>query len=315
MTNTIKIKKMGVDLGNKTLKVAALVNNEFKTSSIDAIYNLDTAIQENTVEVAGDSIRLGVGTSTLSNVDKTKREFVEQHLLWSAHSIFGPGTHEISLTVGLPLNIYMNKEKRHDYKVMLEGISTIQGKVEGKDVVVNFSNVKVSAEGYAALRVVSGEITSDYKTLVLDMGYGTTDVLLMDNVNNKLSIEKYKSFNVGLQDIYKALSPIITKATGANVDRSLEEIDRSFLRTGKVKYLDKEVNLHDLLTEPTVVAVSKKLIDLIEEDFGELGIYNVIPIGGGSKYLEASLNQKSFINIEENTRLFANALGYALMCI
>ncbi|MCF0231228.1 MAG: hypothetical protein HUJ63_02925, partial [Enterococcus sp.] len=95
MTNTIKIKKMGVDLGNKTLKVAALVNNEFKTSSIDAIYNLDTAIQENTVEVAGDSIRLGVGTSTLSNVDKTKREFVEHQLLWSAHSIFGPGTHEI----------------------------------------------------------------------------------------------------------------------------------------------------------------------------------------------------------------------------
>ena len=79
---------------------------------------MDTAlISGDIIECKGVKLALGVGQTTLSNVDKTNREYIEHQILWVVNKLYGSGTHYINLGVGLPISIYKAKKEEFAEKL------------------------------------------------------------------------------------------------------------------------------------------------------------------------------------------------------
>lgn len=316
-----EVKRIGLDLGNGKLKVCAVVNNDFKFACIDSVYTLETDLGSDVVEVDGDiSIALGRGGHTLINVDKTSREHMKHQILWSVYKTFGEGTHYISLVTGLPLELYKNKNKRAEYVKQLEQLQVIKGKIDGDDVKVHIQSVKIAAEGHAAIRVLTKQLDQDYPNLILDIGEGTTDGVLVEYVNNKISLQNYKSINTGVQDIFKALQKEIIKKTGLAVAPTVLEIDRAFKRkNASIRGLNGTADLYECLKQESVTTIITKLLDEVQNTFGELPRLNLVLIGGGAHFIEKALeghasNAKylsTVVEVDDKTRWYANSMGYA----
>ena len=172
------VKNLGLDMGNSTICVAGINDKgEIIKAYTNSVYSMDTAlISGDIIECKGVKLALGVGQTTLSNIDKTNREYIEHQILWAVNTLYGSGTHYINLGVGLPISIY--KAKKEGFTEKLKGFGTIEGVVNGKEISVNLVDVKVQAEGYAALRVLTNYIDKDNTTLIIDIGMKTTDLIL-----------------------------------------------------------------------------------------------------------------------------------------
>ena len=96
------VKKLGVDMGNSTICVAgAGVKGDIVKAYTNSVYSLDTAlISGDVVTFNGLTLALGVGQTTLTNIDKTNREHIEHQILWGVNAIYGSGLHYIQLGVG-----------------------------------------------------------------------------------------------------------------------------------------------------------------------------------------------------------------------
>ena len=230
------VKNIGIDLGNSTISVAGMgADGNIINAYTYSVYSTDTALMSgDIIECRGTKLALGVGQTTLTNVDKTNREYIEHQILWSVNAVYGAGTHYINLGVGLPINIY--KAKKEEFAQRLRGLGTIDGVVNGKEISVNIVDVKVMAEGYASIRPLSLYIDKDNTTLIIDIGMKTTDVILVE-WDGKFRISNYGTTNIALYDIYKVLQE---KIAAEGVEVTIEQIDKKFnsnkpvIRTEKV---------------------------------------------------------------------------------
>ena len=76
------VKNLGLDMGNSTICVAGINDKgEVTKAYTNSVYSMDTAlISGDIIECKGVKLALGVGHTTLSNVDKTNREYIEHHI-------------------------------------------------------------------------------------------------------------------------------------------------------------------------------------------------------------------------------------------
>ena len=277
------VKKLGIDMGNRTICVAGLNEfNEIVKAYTNSVYSLDTAlISGDVVTFNGLSLALGVGQITLTNVDKTNREHLEHQILWSVYSIYGCGTHYIDLGIGLPISIY--KAKKEQYKDEIEKLGTLEGTINGKAISVNLTNVKIFAEGHASIKTLANYIDKDNTTLLIDIGMKTTDVLLLE-YNGKFTINKYATINIALYDIYKVLQDEIAQQ---GVEVSIEEIDKRI--NGNKPVIRTEKGDYNLVTNlKSTVHVCRDIMKDIENKFGKTILHDKVFTGGGSeKFLNA----------------------------
>lgn len=304
------VKKIGMDMGNSTICVCAeLTGGAIKQAYTGSIYSLDTAlITGDVVEAKGVKLALGVGESTLTNVDKTNRELVEHQILWAVNQAYGTGTHYIELGVGLPISIY--KAKKEEYTNTIKSLGTIVGKINGKDISVNLTNVKVQSEGHASIRPLAQYINKNNTTLLIDIGMKTTDVLLIRWDGAKFVIDKYDTINIALYDIYEVLREAIAMQ---GVEVSNEYIDKRFKSPVPVIRTEKgDYNLEEHLKD--AAHVCKDIMKAIELKFGKTILHDKIFTGGGSeKFLKAvNANIRNNIEIPNDLRYYSNALGYLL---
>lgn len=304
-----QVKSIGIDMGNSTIGVTGLIGKDVKHTFIQSIYTTDTALTSgDVIEYQGVKIALGVGQSTLTNVDKTNREYIEHQILWSVKSIYGTGKHYIKLGIGLPISIY--KAKKEDYMKQLNEIKCITGTINGQQITINLVGVSVYAEGHAAIKPLAKFIDKDNTTLIIDIGMKTTDVLLVEYINGKFSINKFATINIALYDIYNVLKSGIN---AEGIDITIDDIDRRFkskkpiIRTEKGEY-DLEKHL------PDAKGVCMELIKNIENIFGKTVLHDKLFIGGGaSKFIKAiNTKIKNNIEVKEDLRYYANSLGYFL---
>ena len=301
------VKNLGLDMGNSTICVAGINDKgEVIKAYTNSVYSMDTAlISGDIIECKGVKLALGVGQSTLSNVDKTNREYIEHQILWAVNTLYGSGTHYINLGVGLPISIY--KAKKEGFTEKLKGFGTIEGVVNGKEVSVNLVDVKVQAEGYAALRVLTNYIDKDNTTLIIDIGMKTTDVILVE-WNGKFTISNYGTTNIALYDMYKVLQDQIANE---GVEVTIEQIDKKFQSNKPVIRTEKgEFNLNEHLID--TLPVCRDMMKDIENKFGKTILHDKVFIGGGSeKFLEAIGGKvKNNIELPQELRWYSNAVGY-----
>lgn len=301
------VKNLGLDMGNSTICVIGINDKgEVTKAYTNSVYSMDTAlISGDIIECKGVKLALGVGQTTLSNVDKTNREYIEHQILWAVNQLYGVGTHYINLGVGLPISIY--KAKKEEFAEKLKGFGTIEGVVNGKEVSVNLVDVKVQAEGYAALRVLTNYIDKDNTTLIIDIGMKTTDVVLVE-WNGKFTISNYGTTNIALYDMYKVLQD---KIASEGIEVTIEQIDRKFQSNKPIIRTEKgDFNLLDHLSD--ILPVCRDIMKDIENKFGKTILHDKVFVGGGAEKFLGTVEGKVKNNVEVpiEVRWWGNALGY-----
>ena len=301
------VKNLGLDMGNSTICVIGINDKgEVTKAYTNSVYSMDTAlISGDIIECKGVKLALGVGQTTLSNVDKTNREYIEHQILWAVNQLYGVGTHYINLGVGLPISIY--KAKKEEFAEKLKGFGTIEGVVNGKEVSVNLVDVKVQAEGYAALRVLTNYIDKDNTTLIIDRGMKTTDVVLVE-WNGKFTISNYGTTNIALYDMYKVLQD---KIASEGIEVTIEQIDRKFQSNKPIIRTEKgDFNLLDHLSD--ILPVCRDIMKDIENKFGKTILHDKVFVGGGAEKFLGAVEGKVKNNVEVpiEVRWWGNALGY-----
>lgn len=304
------VKNIGIDLGNSTICVAGMgADGNIINAYTYSIYSTDTALMSgDIIECRGTKIALGVGQSTLTNVDKTNREYIEHQILWAVNAVYGAGNHYINLGTGLPISIY--KAKKEEFAQKLRGLGTIEGVVNGKEISVNIVDVKVMAEGYAAIKPLGPYIDKDNTTLIIDIGLKTTDVLLIE-WDGKFKIVNYGTINIALYDMYKVLQE---KIATEGVEVTIEQIDRKFSSNKPVIRTEKgEFNLEEHLGD--TIGVCRDIMKDIENKFGKTVLHDKVFVGGGSKKFIGTMGNKLKNKVKVPTELAwcCNSIGY-LVC-
>ena len=307
MKNTVK--KLAIDMGNSTICVAAVVNGEVKKDYINSIYTKDTAlVSGDVIETGNVKLALGAGRITLTNVDKTNREYLEHQILWSAYTMFGEGKHYINLATGLPISAY--KAKKVEYEEELKKINNIKGKVNGNEIEVHITDLKVLAEGHSSIRSLSKYINKSNTTLIIDIGMKTTDVLLIEWDGKKFVIHKYDTINIALYDIYTVLQ---NEIAAQGVEVSIEEIDRKFKSDKPIIRTEKgDFDLKKRLVDTKDVCLN--IFKDIENKFGKTILHDKVLTGGGAEKLIKALDGKikNSVNIPDEMRYYSNVVGYLL---
>ena len=303
------VKNIGIDLGNSTICVAGLgADGNIVNAYTYSVYSTDTALMSgDIIECRGIKIALGVGQSTLTNVDKTNREYIEHQILWAVNAVYGSGIHYINLGTGLPISIY--KAKKEEFAQRLRGLGTIEGVVNGKEISVNIVDIKVMAEGYAAIKPLSPYIDKDNTTLIIDIGMKTTDVLLIE-WDGKFKIVNYGTVNIALYDMYKVLQE---KIAAEGVELSIEQIDRKFNSNKPVIRTEKgEFNLEEHLVD--TIDVCRDIMKDIENKFGKTVLHDKMFVGGGAEKFLGSIGAKVRNNVEVPLEMkwYSNCVGYLL---
>ena len=306
------VKNLGLDMGNSTICVAGINDKgEVIKTYTNSVYSMDTAlISGDIIEYKGTKLALGVGQTTLSNIDKTNREYIEHQILWAVNELYGAGTHYINLGVGLPISIY--KAKKEEFAEKLKGFGTIEGVVNGKEVSVNLVDVKVQAEGYAALRVLTNYIDKDNTTLIIDIGMKTTDVILVE-WNGKFTISNYGTTNIALYDMYKVLQD---KIASEGVEVTIEQIDKKFQSNKPIIRTEKgDFNLVDHLSD--ILPVCRDIMKDIENRFGKTILHDKVFVGGGAEKFLGAVEGKLRNNVDlpQEMRWYGNVEGYLITLI
>ena len=303
------VKNIGIDLGNSTICVAGMgADGNIINAYTYSVYSTDTALMSgDIIECRGTKLALGVGQTTLTNVDKTNREYIEHQILWSVNAVYGVGNHYINLGVGLPISIY--KAKKEEFAQRLRGLGTIEGVVNGKEISVNIVDVKVMAEGYASIRPLSQYIDKDNTTLIIDIGMKTTDVILVE-WDGKFRISNYGTTNIALYDIYKVLQE---KIVAEGVEVTIEQIDKRFNSNKPIIRTEKgDFNLEEHLVD--TMGVCRDIMKDIENKFGKTVLHDKVFVGGGADKFLKAVGGKVRNNVEVPYEMmwYSNTLGYLM---
>lgn len=311
------IKKLGLDLGNSTIKIAALTDDNRKvTSYIPSAFDIrsgDIASSNDKVAIVtcnDKTIYLGEGIS-LNAVDKTTRQFFEHQVLYAAWRSFGAGSYVVKLATGLPIKSY--KTKGAEYEEKLNEIVKIQGEVNGEKITVNIDSVKVCAEGYSSLISLDDSVSTMNPTLIIDIGYKTIDVLSVrwDDDRKSYVVEDFDSINIGLYDILRLMSERLLKE-GADIKP--EELNKRLNSSNSIIRTTTGSGLLNLKTSLNLADEKyEEIIRELELRFGQLIQFDLLFTGGGSKIFLDGIGEgrlKHIKQIPDDEKYYSNVLGY-----
>lgn len=313
-----KIYKLGLDIGNSGIKMAGRISEtEFKLDNIKALATNDATDSSYVVHLDGDDreIYFGVG-DPLTTQDKTKRPYLKQIILLALANIYGDVTdcESVKVGIGLPLKDFKNEHKRKSYEEELSRITQVSGRVNNKYYLFNVS-INVYAEGFSAFYYLMPNLGKDYRWLICDHGYRSTDVVGVsyDSNKQKWRVDDYTSLNKGLLEMYQEIARQFSFVTheepylAQDIEYYMRE--RIKLMTSNPDY--PEVDLNDF-SYGAIGAVSQIYNDLALK-FTDINARKILLLGGGAELVNQLL-EKTNKQFEEdfNKRLYGNAIGFYL---
>ena len=167
---------------------------------------------------------------------------------------------------------------------------------------ITIEDVFVAPEGYGVKVEALTAINNNSKTLVIDIGGGTTDVAEFDEKGKFIG---GKSIKKGLIDLYKEVADTLDNEYRLSV--SLEDAR---------KYFDGELSVkNDSFEEVTeykkyaLLNLGKYLLNELRGMYTNLSQYNIVLSGGGAKILHP-LFLKVYPQTKAITDIKANAKGF-----
>lgn len=250
--------------------------------------------------------------STTAISTQTRRKAPEVHdILVITAAILTGAAGPTSLGVGLPLAYYLDQRDE-----LAARLSEFKGHVKINDEAekyISFPKVSVFPQGASICLANGVNHNKKGKTAIIDIGYGTTDFMLFEDLNGSPVplLEFCGSIDVGIQSVERAVASAYQELTGAIPPKF---ILNDVLGNGRILYSGKEINLAPHLTA-ACQRTALKVTEDIKANWGKTAdaISLTILAGGGAKMLYQYFD--TFINlVTPEDPLFANAEGFmALM--
>ena len=207
----------------------------------------------------------------------------------------------VKITIGVPAGQY-NTEKDNIRKIIMNNnCKTV--KLNGILRSITIEDVFVAPEGYGIKVEAMTEINNNSKTLVIDIGGGTTDIA---EFNEKGKFVGGKSIKTGLLDLYKSIADILDSKY--RLDVTIEDARKYF--DGELTVKNNQFEEETEYKKEPLLIFGKYLLNELRGLYGSnLTQYNIIISGGGAKYLyplfvKVYPQTKSIIDISANAKGF-----------
>ncbi|MGL5507243.1 MAG: hypothetical protein ACRDB0_04990 [Paraclostridium sp.] len=302
-----------IDLGNRILKAVTVINKKEVYYKLPNLVQIDKTINPKSIEfnLNNNIVYLGVGNLNNNKLKHTRSYLLEQTLTCICGLAPGENSISVDLKMGLPPEQLFNDSYLEEFKSnfkLKEKITFAHNRVQ-KTVIIN--SLEVFAEGYSGFVHISDKIDTKQDILSIDFGGGTIDLCdyqydyedSMYYPNNIFTVE------TGSIDFANAIATNFNRVNNADID--LKYIDTLLTQEiDTIEYKGIEYNLKDYIS--VLEPMAHEVINKITNKYGKLDNFVLVGLGGGYKTFNRITKHliSKQIELDENTRLFANALGY-----
>lgn len=287
--------KVGVDIGNITTVAVSESREIVIESRLARATEINKLGSEDVFTFDGVEYIANTGKFENNAVKHEKENFVA--LMYYAIAK-ATNSNKIQLVAGIPAGQYNSRRKDLEEFIRTNSTKTIV--LDGITREITIDKVYVAPEGYA-LKVfskVTNRCLPGLKTLVIDIGGGTTDIAEFDE---NFRFTGGGSIKYGLLDLYREARMTINDTYNLNV--SLEESKKYF--DGELSLINRDVSYKNELMKNCIKTVVNELRGL----YPNLSNLNLILTGGGAPKV-----YPTFKKLYDQTILVddikANAIGF-----
>lgn len=288
---------LGLDIGNLTTVCVSENNEVVFESRLKPYQQLNRFSGNDVFEIDNQKFIFEEGYFENNLIKHEKENFINLVYYAIAKTC---DSNSIFLTVGVPAGQYNSERENIRRTLMQNSCKTV--KLNNKLRSITIEDVFVAPEGYGVKVEALTAINNNSKTLVIDIGGGTTDVAEFDEKGKFIG---GKSVKKGLIDLYKEVADTLDNEYRLSV--SLEDAR---------KYFDGELSVkNDSFEEVTeykkyaLLNLGKYLLNELRGMYTNLSQYNIILSGGGAKILHP-LFLKVYPQTKAITDIKANAKGF-----
>ena len=273
---------IGLDLGNLTTTCIGENKQITFESRLKEFQDIDNFSDKDVFEIDNKKFIIEEGYFENNLIKHEKENFI--NLVY--YSI-GKVTDEnsVKLVIGIPAGQYNYEKENLKNAILKQNCKSI--KINGVLKVITIEDVFVVPEGYGIKIEALQELNNKNKTLIIDIGGGTTDIAEFDENNKFIG---GKSIKIGLLDMYK------------NIVDILDSKYRLVVRNDK---FEEEVSYK----KEALTNMLKILINDIRGIYKNITQYNIVLSGGGAK-----ISHSTFVKIYPQTKaiedIAANAKGF-----
>lgn len=300
---------LGLDLANRSVKVVSGTYQDCYVNRLQKIYGIENeqySVDKTIYEYGGRKYAL-TGKGLSSGGRDSDRYFTEEYLVELLIAVTKSTVDTtVDIVLPLPCEDYKNKKLVAKIKEYLKGKYEI--KINDRNRLVIINSIRVIAQPFGVLvhylLDINGEFINDrhkYKYVVIDIGYGTTDIICTDG----LRVEKIIGCNIGCLDIMNYFLDYINANHDIKVTRN--DFSDNIINPVLKKYGDVFDFTKELQTAKSIVAGEIKTF--INDSGIDLMLYDrIIYDGGGSILLQNELISKRNEKLYPNAQM-ANAKG------
>lgn len=288
---------IGLDLGNLTTTCIGEEKEITFESRLKEFQDIDNFSDKDIFEIDNKKFIMEEGYFENNLIKHDKDNFL--NLVY--YSI-GKVTNEpsVKLVIGIPAGQY-NYEKENLKNVILKN-NCKSIKINGEIKTITIEDVFVVPEGYGIKIEALQDLNNKNKTLIIDIGGGTTDIAEFDE-NNKFV--GGRSIKTGLLDMYKNVVDIIDSRYRLNI--SLEDARKYF--DGELVIRNEKFEEEKEYKREALINLIRVLINDIRGAYKNISQYNIILSGGGAKIANPTFT-KTYPQTRAIEDIKANAKGF-----
>lgn len=288
------MKILGIDIGNYATKTSEGVMFSSRTFSGHKALNKDdikTVYNDKKYTVGSGSLNLGV-----SRLDSM---FYDLCLLTAISKSFPKDKNiEVNIVVGLP-PLQFESELKDNLKKRLNELQTQKIEIDNKLISITIGKAEVFSE--SAIVFGDPEQYRSKKTLVIDLGGGSTDISQF----NGLELIKNTTTKLGMLTLYENMRQVFNpKQTASYAQEDMEDLVGKTSTVVKGKKVDISY-LGDIIDNHVI-----EICNVINQNFDTESTDIVLIGGGASKLIDYFKKQYENAIIAEDSQ-FVNARTYA----
>lgn len=288
---------IGLDLGNLT--TTCIADNKMITfeSRLKEFQDINNFSDKDIFEIDNKKFIMEEGYFENNLIKHDKENFI--NLVYYA---IGKVTdaNAVKLVIGIPAGQYNYEKENLKNAILKENCKSI--KINGELKVITIEDVFVVPEGYGIKIEALQDLNNKNKTLIIDIGGGTTDIAEFDENNKFIG---GKSIKTGLLDMYKAVVDILDSRYRLNT--TLEDARKYF--DGELVIRNEKFEEETSYKKEVLKDMLKILLNDIRGIYKNISQYNIVLSGGGAK-----ISNSTFVKIYPQTKaiedITANAKGF-----
>lgn len=291
---------LGLDIGNIT-SICIGEDTEFMVESrIKDYEELNSFSTTDIVEIDGRKMLFNEGYFENNIIKHEKENFLNLVYYTIAKTLEGTNESAVKIVIGVPAGQY-NSEKDNLKKLINQNCcKTIN--INGEYKTVTIEDVFIAPEGYGVKIEALKNLDNKAKTLIVDIGGGTTDVAEFDENGRFIG---GKSIKTGLLDLYKEVQEVLDIKYKLNV--SLEDAKKYF--DGELDVRNDNFEVETEYKKEILLKLIKYLVNELRGYYPNLKQYNLVLSGGAAKRVHPAF-KKLYPQTQAVTDIKANAKGF-----